>query len=407
MQHPEFCGVLSMARPLSLVGVRVAFWEGVDSGLSVTVAVRVAGVSRPTGYRWAREHRTVLRSSVQDVGVARVGSLSLREREEIAFHLARGAGVRRIAVALGRAPSTISREVSRNRVSDRYLPSIAQEQARVRARRPRSRKLNGLALREQVKSMLADRFSPEQIAGRLKVENPQNPEMQVSHETAYQALYVQGRGSLRADLAAALRSGRAARRPQRPDAPRPQRFKDMLMISDRPAEIEDRAVPGHWEGDLILGSTASASAIGTLVERTTGFVMLLHLPGDHTARTVADAMIAAMNTLPEQLRRSTTWDQGSEMSRHKEITMATGMPIYFCDPHSPWQRGSNENTNELIRQYFPKGTNLSFHGPGILENVAAELNRRPRKRHGFLTPAEVLAALLSEATNQTGVATTT
>jgi IS30 family transposase len=396
-----------MARPLSPLGVRVAFWEGVDSGLSVTVAAQAAGVSRPTGYRWVREHRTVLRSSVQDFSSVRLGVLSLREREEIAFHLARGSGIRHIAAALGRAPSTVSREVARNRVSDRYLPSIAQEQTWARTRRPKPRKLDGLALREQVKSMLADRFSPEQVAGRLRVEHPQKPEMQVSHETIYQALYVQGRGSLRAELKAALRSGRTMRRPRQPDGPRPQRFRDMVMISDRPAEAEDRAVPGHWEGDLILGSTASGSAIGTLVERTTGFVMLLHLPGDHTARTVADAMITAMNTLPEQLRRSTTWDQGSEMARHQEITMATGMPIYFCDPHSPWQRGSNENTNGLLREYFPKGTDLSFHGPGILENVAAELNRRPRKRHGYLTPAEVLATLLSNPTNQTGVAPTT
>ena len=246
-----------------------------------------------------------------------------------------------------------------------------------------------------ITTMLTDRFSPEQVAGRLKVEHPENPEMQVSHETISQALYVQGRGSLRLEVAAALRSGRVSRRPQRPEGPRPQRFQEMVMISDRPAEVEDRAVPGHWEGDLIIGSTASKSAIGTLVERTSGYVMLLHLPGDHTARTVADAMITAMNTLPEQLRRSTTWDQGAEMSRHQEITMATGMPIYFCDPHSPSQRGSNENTNGLLREYFPKSTDLSFHGPGILENVAAELNRRPRKRHGYRTPAEVLAELVS------------
>ena len=208
----------------------------------------------------------------------------------------------------------------------------------------------------------------------------------MSHETIYQALYVQGHGSLRLEVATALRSGRVTRRRQRPEGPRPQRFRDMVMISDRPAEIEDRAVPGHWEGDLIIGSTASRSAIGTLVERTSGYVMLLHLPGDHTARTVADAMITAMNTLPEELRRSTTWDQGAEMSRHQEITVATGMPIYFCAPHSPWQRGSNENTNGLLREYLPKSTDLSFHGPGILENVAAELNRRPRKRHCYRTP---------------------
>ncbi|MGO1385111.1 MAG: IS30 family transposase [Arachnia sp.] len=376
--------------------------------MSVAVAARAVGVSRPTAYRWVREHQKVLSPpAVQDFSVARAGLLSLREREEISFQLARGQGIRRIAAALGRAPSTISREVARNRVSDRYVASLAQEQTWARARRPRTRKLDGLALRERVRSMLTDRFSPEQVAGRLRVEHPEDPQMQVSHETIYQALYVQGRGSLRLEIATALRSGRATRRPQRPDGPRPQRFREMVMISDRPAEIEDRAVAGHWEGDLIIGSTASRSAIGTLVERTSGYVMLLHLPGDHTAGTVADAMITAMNTLPEQLRRSMTWDQGMEMSKHQEITMATGMPIYFCDPHSPWQRGSNENTNGLLRQYFPKSTDLSFHGPGILENVAAELNHRPRKRHGYRTPAEVLATLFSDPTNQTGVADTT
>lgn len=397
-----------MGRPWSPLGVRLGFWEGLDAGLSVAVAARAVGVSRPTAYRWVREHQKVLSPpAVQDFSVARAGLLSLREREEISFQLARGQGIRRIAAALGRAPSTISREVARNRVSDRYVASLAQEQTWARARRPRTRKLDGLALRERVRSMLTDRFSPEQVAGRLRVEHPEDPQMQVSHETIYQALYVQGRGSLRLEIATALRSGRATRRPQRPDGPRPQRFREMVMISDRPAEIEDRAVAGHWEGDLIIGSTASRSAIGTLVERTSGYVMLLHLPGDHTAGTVADAMITAMNTLPEQLRRSMTWDQGMEMSKHQEITMATGMPIYFCDPHSPWQRGSNENTNGLLRQYFPKSTDLSFHGPGILENVAAELNHRPRKRHGYRTPAEVLATLFSDPTNQTGVADTT
>ena len=399
--------MLWMGRPWSPLRVRLAFWEGLAAGLSVAVAARAAGVSRPTAYRWLSDHQKVLTRPVQDFSVSRVGLLSLREREEIGFQLGQGQGVRRIAALLGRAPSTISREVVRNQVNGRYSPSLAQEQTWARARRPRARKLDGLALREQVITMLTDRFSPEQVAGRLKVEYPEDPEMQVSHETIYQALYVQGRGSLRLEIATALRSGRITRRTQRPDGPRPQRFRDMVMISDRPAEVDDRAVPGHWEGDLIIGSTASKSAIGTLVERTTGYVMLLHLPGDHTARTVADAMITAMNSLPEQLRRSTTWDQGGEMSRHQEITMATGMPIYFCDPHSPWQRGSNENTNGLLREYFPKSTDLSFHGPGILENVAAELNRRPRKRHGYRTPAEVLAALISNPTNQTGVADTT
>jgi IS30 family transposase len=302
--------VLSMGRPWSPLGVRLAFWEGLDAGLSVAASARAAGVSRPTAYRWLSDHRKVLSHPVQDFSVPRAGLLSLAEREEIGFQLARGQGVRRIAAVLGRAPSTISREVARNQVSDRYVPSLAQEQTWARARRPRARKLDGLALRERVRSMLTDRFSPEQVSGRLRVEHPEDPQMQVSHETIYQALYVQGRGSLRLEIATALRSGRVIRRQQRPEGPRPQRFREMVMISDRPPEIEDRAVPGHWEGDLIIGSTASRSAIGTLVERTSGCVMLLHLPGDHTAGTVADAMITAMKTLPEQLRRSMTWDQG-------------------------------------------------------------------------------------------------
>jgi IS30 family transposase len=247
LQHPEFCGVSSMGRPWSPLSVRLAFWEGLDAGLSVAVAARAAGVSRPTAYRWLSHHQKVLPSPVQDFSVPRAGLLSLREREEIGFQLAQGHGVRRIAAFLGRAPSTISREIARNRVSDRYSPSLAQEQTWARARRPRPRKLNGLALREQVTTMLTDRFSPEQVAGRLKVEHPEDPEMQVSHETIYQALYVQGRGSLRLEVATALRSGRVRRRPQRPEGPRPQRFREMVMISDRPAEIEDRAVPGHWE----------------------------------------------------------------------------------------------------------------------------------------------------------------
>ena len=396
-----------MGRPWSPLSVRLAFWKGLDEGLPTSAAARAAGVSRATAYRWLGEDRQVLPSPFQNFALTRSGSLSLREREEIGFQLAQGQGIRRIAAALGRAPSTISREVARNRVFDRYVPSLAQEQTWTRARRSRPRKLDGLALRKQVVSMLTERFSPEQVAGRLRLEHPENREMQVSHETIYQALYVQGRGSLRLEVATALRSGRARRRPQKPDSPKAGRLPGMVMISDRPAEIEDRAVPGHWEGDLIIGSTSTRSAIGTLVERTSGFLMLLHLPGDHTAATVSTAMIKAMNTLPEQLRLSVTWDQGREMAKHQEVTMATGMPIYFCDPHSPWQRGSNENTNGLLRQYFPKSTDLSFHGPGILDNVAAELNARPRKRHGYRTPAEVLTEILSNQSNQAGVATTT
>ena len=303
--------------------------------------------------------------------------------------------MRQIAGLLGRAPSTISREVAKNRVYDRYVPSLARGQTWARARRPRRRKLDELALRKQVVSMPTERFSPEQVAGRLRLEHLEDVEMQVSHETIYQDLYVQGRGSLRLEVATALRLGHARRRPHKPDGPKAGRFQGMVMISDRPAEIEDCAVPGHWDDDLIIGSTSTRSAIGTLVERTSGFLMLLHLPGDHPALTVSTAMIKAMNTLPEQLRRSVTWDQGREMAKHQEITMATGMSICFCDPHSPWQCGSNENTNGLLRLNFSKSTDLSFHGPGILNNVAAELNARPRKRHGYRTPTEVLTEILS------------
>ena len=228
--------------------------------------------------------------------------------------------------------------------------------------------------------------------------------MRVSPETIYQSLYIQARGGLKRELTAHLRTGRSMRKPRRREAERRGRIPGMIMISERPAEIEDRAVPGHWEGDLILGSAASKSAVGTLVERTTGFVMLLHLPGDHGALAVQEALVTKMATLPEQLRRSLTWDQGSEMANHVAIAEATSMDIYFCEPHSPWQRGSNENTNGLLRQYLPKGTDLSFYGPGLLDKIASELNARPRKRHDFQTPAEVLDQLLSEPTTNHGVA---
>jgi IS30 family transposase len=251
------------------------------------------------------------------------------------------------------------------------------------------------ALLEQVVARLEKHDSPAQIAGRLRLDFPDDPEMWVSHETIYQALYVQPRGELARIVKEALRTGRVRRKPQGRNETG-SKIKDMVSISDRPKEADDRAVPGHWEGDLILGSTASGSAIGTLVERTTGFVVLLHLPGDHTAATLAAAMSAKIPEIPEILRRSLTWDQGSEMAKHADITKALGLPIYFCDPHSPWQRGTNENTNGLLRQYFPKGTDLSFYGPGWLDQVAAELNARPRKRHGWRTPAEELDRLLSD-----------
>ena len=246
--------------------------------------------------------------------------------------------------------------------------------------------------------------SPQQIAGRLKNDFPDEPEMWVSTETIYQSLYVQARGGLKRELTRHLRTGRARRKPRRVEGERRGRIPGMVSISERPADVEDRAVPGHWEGDLILGSTASASAVGTLVERASGFVMLLHLPDGHGALAVQHALVAKMATLDHQLRLSLTWDQGREMANHQTITTATGLDIYFCDPHSPWQRGSNENTNGLLRQYLPKGSDLSRHGPGILDNIAAELNARPRKRHQYHTPAEVLHHLLSETTTNHGVA---
>ncbi len=330
--------------------------------------------------------------------------LSLAEREEIAVGLAAREGVRSIARRLGRSPSTVSREVRRNcpdnghggLLRDRYRATAAQARADRRARRPKTSKLVAHPpLREFVQARLggAERWSPEQIARRLRVDFPDDERMRVCHETIYQAIYVQGRGALRRELAACLRTGRALRRPhRRPDARR-GRIKDMVLISERPAEVADRAVPGHWEGDLIVGKDGR-SAIGTLVERRTRFVLLLHL-ADQTAPTVRDAIAATITTLPAALRRSLTWDQGSELAEHAQLRIDTGLDVYFCDPHSPWQRGTNENTNGLLRQYFPKGTDLSVHGPDHLAEVAAGLNGRPRKTLDWHTPAEALTQLLS------------
>ena len=261
--------------------------------------------------------------------------------------------------------------------------------------RPKAAKLAGRhRLRSQVEDQLKTKFSPEQISNRLKIDFPDDPEMRVSHETIYQSLYVQGRGALRRDLHTCLRTGRAVRRPHRKSGERRGRIPDMIMISERPAEVDDRAVPGHWEGDLIVGAF-SKSAIGTLVERTSRYTMLLHLPLDHTAGTVQDAMVAAVSRLPATLWKTLTWDQGSEMTNHAAIAAATDLDIYFCDPHAPWLRGSNENTNGLLRQYFPKGTDLSQHSASYLDHVAAELNNRPRKTLGWQTPTETLDRLLS------------
>jgi len=274
------------------------------------------------------------------------------------------------------------------------------------ASRPKTAKLaKNARLRELVQTKLLEKLSPEQISRELRQEFPNDAEMQVSHETIYQSIYVQGRGALRRELAVCLRTGRALRRPRRKGHERRGRIPNMINISERPAEIEDRAVPGHWEGDLIIGKQGR-SAIGTLVERKARYLILLHLPNGQSAEEVEKAMVAATKRLPETLWKSLTWDQGSEMSNHARISVATNLEIYFCDPAKPWQRGSNENTNGLLRQYFPKGTDLSVHGFDHLEFVADQMNRRPRKTLGWLKPREVLAQLLSESSRQPAIAST-
>jgi IS30 family transposase len=325
--------------------------------------------------------------------------LTVVERELIADLRRGGASIRAVAAALGRPPSTVSRELDRNRdpadPTASYQPHAAQRRAATQRARPKIAKLvANTALAGYVQDGLDQRWSPEQISHTLRQDHPDDGQMRVSPETIYQALYLQARGGLRRELATALRTGRTHRKPHRDPTARTPRFADpMIMISERPAEVEDRAVPGHWEGDLIIGADG-ASAIGTLVERATRYVMLVHLPNGRTAEAVRDQLVATMGTLPAHLRGSLTWDQGSEMAAHRSFSMATDMPVYFCDPASPWQRGSNENTNGLLRQYFPKGTDLAIHAPADLEHVAQQLNGRPRKTLDWDTPAQRLRALL-------------
>ena len=414
-----------------------------------------AGVSPVVGTRWFRESGGMAPFTL---GPLSRRYLSFVEREEIALLRARGCGVREIARQLGRSPSTISRELRRNAATRSgnldYRASAAQWHADRRAKRP---KIAKLAANDELRRYVQDRlggmivrpdgtavpgpkvrwirrrhgrrqdrrwaaaWSPEQIANRLRVDFPDNEAMQISHEAIYQALYVQGRGALRRELTACLRTGRALRVPRVRVRGRGKTFiSPEIMISERPAEAEDRAVPGHWEGDLIIG--LGSSAIGTLVERTTRFTILLHLPrmeghggsrvkngpplAGHGAEAVRDAIASAITTLPDQLRRSLTWDQGVEMAQHAQLHIDTGLPIYFCDPHSPWQRGTNENTNGLLRQYFPKGTDLTKHTADELAAVAAALNSRPRKTLDWKTPAETLDNHLRSQQHET-VATTT
>jgi IS30 family transposase len=375
--------------------VRVAFWDQIRGGASIPIATRLVGMSLASGHRVFGEAGGVTSNAP---GAVSGRFLSLAEREEIMILHAQELTDAEIGRRLGRDRSTIGRELSRNSTTQGYRASSAQHAAEVRAKRPKTAKLAADAvLREKVQRDLTARWSPEQISARLVRDFPDQPRMHVTHETIYQALYVQGRGALRRELAECLRTGRAIRRPRRtPDGRRARQGKiaGMVPISERPAEVEDRAVPGHWEGDLIVGKD-NASAIATLVERTTRFCLLLHLPYGKDAAAVAEEMIRTIGRLPAELRRSLTWDQGTEMAQHAAITLATDLDIFFCDPHSPWQRGSNENTNGLLRQYFPKGTDLSAHSPERLAEVAAQLNGRPRKTLGWDTPAERLNLLLS------------
>ena len=319
--------------------------------------------------------------------------LTIDEREQILLGINRGDTFTAIAGQLGRTVSTISREVKRGGGRCEYSAWRAHERARQQTRRPKPFKLRPGRLLEEVASRLEQLWSPDEIAVRLRLDHADDPQMRVSHETIYQSLFVQGRGELRRELARCLRSGRTARKPRGAIEGR-GRIPGMVMLSQRPAEADDRAVPGHWEGDLILGQ-GSRSAVGTLVERSTRMTLLLHLPDGKSAEQVEAAMREAGSKLPSSLARTITWDQGAEMAKHAAFTTATGIPIYFCDPHSPWQRGSNENTNGLLRQYLPKGTDLSGLSRRELDMIQDSLNGRPRKTLGYLTPSEKLAEFLA------------
>ncbi len=435
--------------------VEQQFWRQIATGITTDAAAKAVDVSPVVGARWFR-HRGGMPI---DLSPTTGRYLSFHEREEIALLKAQSASIREISRQLGRAPSTISRELRRNAATRggklEYRASVAQWKAELVAQRPKTAKLlANEQLRDYVQERLAgqvcrpdgtpvqgpatapwkgrgkphrqDRrwvsaWSPEQIANRLKVDFPHDESMRISHEAIYQSLYVQSRGALKRELVACLRTGRALRVPR--SRTRRQAWAHVtpeVMISERPPEVEDRAMPGHWEGDLLIG--LERSAIGTLVERTSRFTMLIHLPREegyrhkHTpkngpalagygALTMKDALASTITTLPEQLRRSVTWDRGKEMSAHAKFKVDTGIPVYFADPQSPWQRGTNENTNGLLRQYFPKGTDLSRWSAEEIEAVAHALNTRPRKTLGWRTPAEVIDEHL-RSQQEAGVAST-
>jgi len=444
----------SPGRPAPPREVEREFWRLIATGLSSEDAAAVVGVSGPVGSRWFRHGGGMAPMSLAEP-TGRY--LSFVEREELGLLRAQRLGVREIGRRMGRAASTISRELRRNAATRSgqfvYRASVAQWKSEVAAARPKPTKLGTSdGLRAYVEGRLAgtvvdaegrpipgpnvpwkgrrhgrraDRrwgvaWSPEQISHRLEIDFPDDESMRISHETIYQALYIQGRGALKRELSACLRTGRALRVPQARTRGRGKKFLTSdILIANRPAEVDDRVVPGHWEGDLIIG--LNKSAIGTLVERTTRYTMLLHLPpmegfgileptkngpplAGHGAQAVNEAIATQFKTLPEQLRASLTWDQGSELAQHAQLRINTELAVYFCDPHSPWQRGTNENTNGLLRQYFPKGTDLSRHSVSDLAAIAATLNSRPRKTLEWQTPAERFNPLVSPP--QAGVAST-
>ena len=392
-------GGVPRARAAAQVGVNIRTARDWDQGIRKNAHARILPDGRRIDYKTGVV--TYVDGSREPTVFALEADLhprflTLVEREQIADLHRQGASLRAIGRELGRPASTIKRELDNRSDDDGYRPHRAHRAWAKERTRPKASKLaTDGALRQFVAAKLAVHWSPEQICHALIKEFPDDQGMRVSTETIYQAIYVQARGGLRREVATALRTGRTRRKPHKsPDQRRPRFVDEMVMIADRPPEVEDRAVPGHWEGDLIVG-TGSQSAIVTLVERATRYVMLGHLPGGHTAEEVRDVLVPLIATLPAHLRGSLTWDQGTEMAAHKQFSIATGVPVYFCDPHSPWQRGSNENTNGLLRQYFPKGTDLSIYGPEDLEHVAQELNGRPRKTLDWDTPAERLRDLLT------------
>jgi transposase, IS30 family len=369
------------------------FWDEYLAGQSIVEAADTVGVSHSTGENWVRKAGGVAPQDRKLSG----RYLSHVEREVIALGVAAGKSTNQIGEEIGRPGCTVRRELKRNAPSaGPYRASVADSKAQLRGKRPKPRKITrNPVLAAMVQGGLEQGWSPEQISGRLRLLVPDNPDMSIHHETIYQCIYIQGKGGLNRELAECLRTGRALRRPRRKHGERRGRIPGMVSISERPAEADDRAVPGHWEGDLIIGKN-SKSAIGTLVERTSRCVCLLHLPGAHDAVSLRDAVVPVIQSLPERLTRSLTWDRGSEMARHAEISIAADIDIYFADPHSPWQRGSNENANGLLRQFFPKGADLSQYTAEDLNHAETQLNTRPRKTLGFKTPNEVLAEVLSQ-----------